>query len=133
MAKRDYYDVLGVEKGASEADIKKAYRKMAMEHHPDRNRHDPRSEARFKEVNEAYDVLKDGQKKAAYDRFGHAAFENGGGPVGRVPRRAGQRRLRLGLLRRLRRPLRRLHGRRAAAVAAGSAPRAARTCATTCA
>ena len=80
MAKRDYYDVLGVGKGASEADIKKAYRKMAMEHHPDRNRHDPRSEARFKEVNEAYDVLKDGQKKAAYDRFGHAAFENGGGP-----------------------------------------------------
>ena len=79
MAKRDYYDVLGVEKGASEADIKKAYRKMAMEHHPDRNRHDPRSEARFKEVSEAYDVLKDGQKKAAYDRFGHAAFENGHG------------------------------------------------------
>ena len=79
MAKRDYYDVLGVEKGASEADIKKAYRKMAMEHHPDRNQHDPRSEARFKEVNEAYDVLKDGQKKAAYDRFGHAAFENGHG------------------------------------------------------
>ena len=79
MAKRDYYDVLGVGKGASEADIKKAYRKKAMEHHPDRNQHDPRSEARFKEVNEAYDVLKDGQKKAAYDRFGHAAFENGGG------------------------------------------------------
>jgi molecular chaperone DnaJ len=79
MAKRDYYDVLGVEKGASEADIKKAFRKMAMEHHPDRNRHDPRSETRFKEVNEAYDVLKDQQKKAAYDRFGHAAFENGAG------------------------------------------------------
>jgi DnaJ-class molecular chaperone len=79
MAKRDYYDVLGVEKGASENDIKKAFRKMAMEHHPDRNRHDPRSETRFKEVNEAYDVLKDQQKKAAYDRFGHAAFENGGG------------------------------------------------------
>ncbi len=79
MVKRDYYDVLGVEKGASEADIKKAYRKMAMEHHPDRNQHDPRSEARFKEVSEAYDVLKDGQKKAAYDRYGHAAFENGHG------------------------------------------------------
>jgi molecular chaperone DnaJ len=79
MAKRDYYDVLGVAKGASEADIKKAFRKMAMEHHPDRNRHDPRSEARFKEVNEAYDVLKDAQRKAAYDRFGHAAFENGHG------------------------------------------------------
>ena len=63
MAKRDYYDVLGVEKGASEADIKKAFRKKAMEHHPDRNRHDPRSEARFKEVNEAYDVLKDGAEE----------------------------------------------------------------------
>ncbi len=79
MAKRDYYDVLGVEKGASESDIKQAYRRMAKEHHPDVNRHDPRSEARFKEVSEAYDVLKDGQKKAAYDRFGHAAFENGHG------------------------------------------------------
>jgi molecular chaperone DnaJ len=79
MAKRDYYDVLGLERGASEGDIKKAFRKMAMEHHPDRNQHDPKSEARFKEVNEAYDVLKDGQKKAAYDRFGHAAFENGHG------------------------------------------------------
>ena len=78
MAKRDYYEVLGVEKGASEGDIKKAFRKQAMEHHPDRNRHDPRSEARFKEINEAYDVLKDDQKRAAYDRFGHAAFEHGG-------------------------------------------------------
>ena len=77
MAKRDYYEILGVARGAVEADIKKAFRKKAMEHHPDRNRHDPKSEARFKEVNEAYDVLKDPQKKAAYDRFGHAAFENG--------------------------------------------------------
>jgi len=80
MAKRDYYETLGVARGASEADIKKAFRQKAMDHHPDRNRHDPKSEARFKEVNEAYDVLKDPQKKAAYDRFGHAAFENGGGP-----------------------------------------------------
>ena len=87
MAKRDYYDVLGVERGATEADIKKAFRKKAMEHHPDRNQHDPKSEARFKEVNEAYDVLRDGQKKAAYDRFGHAAFENGNGAAGF---RAGQ-------------------------------------------
>ncbi|MBB5220972.1 molecular chaperone DnaJ [Amaricoccus macauensis] len=79
MAKRDYYDVLGVEKGASSDAIRKAFKKQAMEHHPDRNRHDPKSEARFKEVNEAYDVLKDDQKKAAYDRFGHAAFENGHG------------------------------------------------------
>jgi molecular chaperone DnaJ len=82
MAKRDYYDVLGVERGASEADIKRAFKKKVMEHHPDVNRHDPRSEARFKEVNEAYDVLKDGQKKAAYDRFGHAAFEQGSGAQG---------------------------------------------------
>ena len=77
--KTDYYELLGVARGASEADIKKAYRKKAMELHPDRNRDDPRAETHFKEVNEAYDVLKDGQKKAAYDRFGHAAFENGGG------------------------------------------------------
>ena len=79
MAKRDYYELLGVGRDASEADIKKAYRKKAMEHHPDRNAQDPKAEAHFKEINEAYDVLKDGQKKAAYDRFGHAAFENGGG------------------------------------------------------
>jgi molecular chaperone DnaJ len=85
MAKRDFYDVLGVVKGASEEEIKKAYRRKAMEHHPDRNQHDPRSEARFKEVNEAYDCLKDKQKKAAYDRFGHAAFENGGGAGGFRP------------------------------------------------
>jgi len=79
MAKRDYYDVLGVAKGASEADIKKAFRRKAMDHHPDRNQSNPNSESHFKEINEAYDVLKDAQKKAAYDRFGHAAFENGGG------------------------------------------------------
>ncbi len=79
MAKRDYYDLLGVARGASEAEIKKAYRKKAMDLHPDRNQADPEAEGRFKEVNEAYEVLKDGQKKAAYDRFGHAAFENGGG------------------------------------------------------
>lgn len=79
MAKRDYYELLGVGRDASEADIKKAYRKKAMEHHPDRNRQDPKAEAHFKEINEAYDVLKDGQKKAAYDRFGHAAFEHGNG------------------------------------------------------
>ncbi|PZQ52526.1 MAG: molecular chaperone DnaJ [Rhodovulum sulfidophilum] len=79
MAKRDYYELLGVGREASETEIKKAYRKKAMEHHPDRNGQDPQAEAHFKEINEAYDVLKDGQKKAAYDRFGHAAFENGGG------------------------------------------------------
>ncbi|MFD0982167.1 molecular chaperone DnaJ [Tropicimonas aquimaris] len=86
MAKRDYYDVLGVARGASDADIKKAYRRKARELHPDSNSHKPDAEAQFKEVNEAYDVLKDPDKKAAYDRFGHAAFEGGmgggGGPRG---------------------------------------------------
>jgi molecular chaperone DnaJ len=79
MAKRDYYETLGVARGASADEIKKAYRQKAKELHPDRNADDPGAEARFKEANEAYDVLKDEQKKAAYDRFGHAAFENGGG------------------------------------------------------
>ena len=79
MAKRDYYEVLGVEKGADAAALKSAYRKMAMQYHPDRNQDDPEAEAKFKEVNEAYEVLKDEQKRAAYDRFGHQAFEQGGG------------------------------------------------------
>jgi molecular chaperone DnaJ len=78
MAKRDYYEVLGVARGASEADCKAAFRKLAMQHHPDRNPGDKDCEAKFKEINEAYDVLKDEQKRAAYDRFGHAAFEHGG-------------------------------------------------------
>ncbi|MBM3527506.1 MAG: molecular chaperone DnaJ [Alphaproteobacteria bacterium] len=78
MAKRCYYETLGVQRGASEADMKAAYRKLAMQHHPDRNPGDKDCEAKFKEVNEAYDVLKDGDKRAAYDRFGHAAFEQGG-------------------------------------------------------
>jgi len=79
MAKRDYYEVLGVARGASAEEIKKAYRAKAKQLHPDRNKDCKVSEAAFKEVNEAYDCLKDDQKKAAYDRFGHAAFENGGG------------------------------------------------------
>ena len=79
MAKQDYYATLGVAKNASADDLKKAYRKLAMQYHPDRNPGDKQAEARFKEVNEAYDILKDDQKRGAYDRFGHAAFEQGGG------------------------------------------------------
>jgi len=78
MAKADYYDVLGVQKGVDEATIKGAYRKLAMQFHPDRNPGNADAEHRFKEINEAYDTLKDPQKRAAYDRFGHAAFEQGG-------------------------------------------------------
>jgi molecular chaperone DnaJ len=78
MAKRDYYEVLGVARDAGEDDLKKAYRKLAMQWHPDRNQGNSEAEAKFKELNEAYDVLKDAEKRAAYDRFGHAAFEQGG-------------------------------------------------------
>jgi len=82
MAKRDYYEVLGVARGASDADLKAAYRKLAMQFHPDRNQGNAEAEGKFKEVSEAYDVLKDAEKRAAYDRFGHAAFEGGGGGGG---------------------------------------------------
>src|SRR3954470_12258633 len=77
MAKRDFYEVLGVAKTADADELKRAYRKLAMSHHPDRNPGDKSAEQKFKEINEAYDVLKDDQKRAAYDRYGHAAFENG--------------------------------------------------------
>jgi molecular chaperone DnaJ len=82
MAKRDYYEVLGLRKGASEQDIKNAFRKLAKEYHPDCNPGDHEAERRFKEVNEAYEVLKDPRKRAAFDRYGHAAFEAGGGAAG---------------------------------------------------
>lgn len=82
MAKRDFYEILGVERGADAEVLKKAYRKLAMQHHPDRNPGDAEAERKFKELNEAYDVLKDDQKRAAYDRFGHQAFEGGGGGAG---------------------------------------------------
>jgi molecular chaperone DnaJ len=78
MAKADYYATLEVGRDATAEDLKKAYRKLAMKYHPDRNPGDKQAEARFKEINEAYDVLRDEQRRAAYDRFGHAAFEQGG-------------------------------------------------------
>src|SRR5271154_7184969 len=79
MAKRDYYATLEVARETNAEDLKKAYRKLAMKFHPDRNPGDKGAEARFKELNEAYDVLKDDQKRAAYDRYGHQAFEQSGG------------------------------------------------------
>ncbi|HKX92080.1 MAG TPA: molecular chaperone DnaJ [Sphingomicrobium sp.] len=79
MVEQDYYELLGVPRGADEAAIKAAYRRLAKEHHPDRRNGCKESEAHFKAINEAYDVLKDPQKRAAYDRFGKAAFQNGGG------------------------------------------------------
>src|SRR6201982_4336216 len=78
MAKQDFYATLGVAREAGSQDLQKAYRKLAMQHHPDRNPGDKKAEAKFKEINEAYDILKDDQKRAAYDRYGHAAFEQGG-------------------------------------------------------
>ncbi len=79
MSKQDYYETLGVSRGASAADLKSAYRKLAMKYHPDRNPGDAEAEQQFKTINEAYGVLKDEDSRAAYDRYGHAAFENGGG------------------------------------------------------
>ena len=78
MAKLDFYQILELQRDANDQDIKSAFRKLAKKYHPDRNQDDSSAEAKFKDVNEAYEVLKDPQKRAAYDQFGHAAFEGGG-------------------------------------------------------
>ena len=75
----DFYDTLGVSRDASDSDIKSAYRKLAMQYHPDRNQGDATAEQKFKDVSQAYEILKDSKKRQAYDQFGHAAFEQGGG------------------------------------------------------
>ena len=80
--KRDYYEVLGIDREASASDIKKAYRKLAIQFHPDKNPDDPEAEEKFKELGEAYDVLGDEEKRAAYNRYGHSAFSGGGGGGG---------------------------------------------------
>lgn len=79
MSKRDYYEILGVSRTVTEVELKSSFRKLAMQHHPDKNPGNKEAEIKFKEINEAYQVLSDGQKRSAYDRFGHQAFENGGG------------------------------------------------------
>src|SRR5262245_170663 len=81
-SKRDYYEVLGVSKGASADELKAAYRKLALQHHPDRNQGDKAAEEKFKEINEAYEVLSNQEKRAAYDQFGHAGVQGGGPGAG---------------------------------------------------
>jgi molecular chaperone DnaJ len=82
MSKEDYYETLGVDRSTDKAGLKSAYRKLAMKYHPDKNQGDDTAEAKFKEISEAYEVLKDDQKRSAYDQYGHSAFENGGGGGG---------------------------------------------------
>jgi len=97
MTAKDYYQILGLTKSASEAEIKKAYRKLALQYHPDRNKGDKAAEDKFKEVTKAYEVLSDPQKKQTYDQFGEAAFEQGAGGGGN-PERAIVRGAAAGLL-----------------------------------
>ena len=82
VTKVDYYEVLSVSRDANDQELKTAYRKLAMQYHPDRNPNNPEAEEKFKECGEAYSVLSDADKRAAYDRYGHAAFQNGGGGAG---------------------------------------------------
>ena len=82
MADKDFYEILGVQKNASDDEIKKSYRKLAMKYHPDRNKDDKESERKFKEVSAAYEILKDSEKRSAYDQYGHDAFRQGGGGQG---------------------------------------------------
>ena len=82
MAKQDYYELLGVSKSADEKEIKRAYKKLAMQYHPDRTKGDKEKEEKFKEIQEAYEILSDKQKRANYDQYGHAAFEQGFGAGG---------------------------------------------------
>src|SRR4030095_7063486 len=88
MAKRDYYQVLGIPRTATEVEVKKAYRRLAMKYHPDRNPDDHEAEGRFKEVKEAYEILTDKQKRSAYDQFGHAGVDASRGGPGFDPRDA---------------------------------------------
>src|SRR5580704_7806302 len=87
--KTDYYEILSIERTASDGEIKTAYRKLAMQFHPDRNPNNPEAEEKFKECSEAYQVLSDPEKRAAYDRYGHAAFQNGGPGAGNPFQGAG--------------------------------------------
>ena len=82
MSKRDYYEVLGISRDVNDADLKKAYRRLAMKFHPDRNVGDTESEAKFKEAKEAFDILSDSQKRAAYDQYGHAGVDPSAGAAG---------------------------------------------------